>query len=201
LTLLKKKVDKLFSNPALLNFVRNILERDFKVPKKIIVKELDRDKKTLDIGCGTGEHSILFNPEGYHGIDISKSYINNAKKNFKVNFSVMDAQKLKFPNDSFDNILIFGILHHLSDEVCDNVLKEAKRVAKDSAKILIMEDIPTKSRYNIIGKIVHYFDAGTNIRKIDSYRKLISKYFTIKKELETISGVCDYCAFVSQNKR
>lgn len=198
---LKKAVDGLFSNPALLNFTRNILESNFKVLKRIIAKELDTDKKMLDIGCGTGEHSVLFNPEKYYGIDISKKYVDNAKKNFKLNFFVMDAQNIKFQNDTFDNILIFGVLHHLSDKVCDNVLKEAKRVAKDSAKILIVEDIPAKSKFNIIGRIVHYFDVGTNIRDTNSYRKLISKHFTIEKEFETISGVCDYCIFVSQNKK
>lgn len=178
------------------NSTRNILENGFVVPKRIIMKELDKNKRTLDVGCGTGEHSILFNPKQYYGIDISKKYINSAKKKFKGNFFVMNAQHLKFPDKSFDSILIFGVIHHLSDKVCDNMLKEVKRVSKNKAKILVIEDIPTKSKFNIIGRVMQYFDSGSKIRKTRSYRKILSKHFQIKKEFEIISGVADYCVFI-----
>ena len=195
---LKNIVDGAFSNPKLFNFARNILEDNFVVPKKIITKELDKNKKTLDIGCGTGQFSTLFNPDHYHGIDISKKYITHAKDNLKGSFSVMDAQKIKFPDNTFDNILVVGLFHHLNDKIVDNILKEMKRVAKKKARILIMEDIPTKSAINLVGKVVHYFDGGSDIRKTANYKKLLVKHFSIIKGFETISGVCDYCIFIME---
>jgi ubiquinone/menaquinone biosynthesis C-methylase UbiE len=198
---LKKIIDKLFSNPILLNFVRAIFEGNYTVSRKIISNELDKNKKTLDIGCGTGEHSILFDSKQYNGIDISKKYVYNAKKRHKSNFFVMDAQNIRFPDNSFDNILILGILHHVNDEIADNILKEAKRLSKSNTKILIMEDIPVTSKINIIGKLMHYLDTGRYIRKIGAYEKIISKQFNIKKQFKIINGISDYCVFVCRNKK
>ena len=196
--MIRRIVRHVFSNPTLLNIARNILENDFIVPQRIVSKELDKNKKTMDIGCGTGEHSVMFNPENYFGVDISKEYIANAKKRFKGNFFVMDGQDIKFPDKSFDNVLILGILHHLDDKTAENILKEAKRLAKGNASTLVMEDIPAKSRLNFIGSLAHYLDPRTNLRKTEGYKALISKHFKIKKQFETRSGVCDYCVFVLQ---
>jgi SAM-dependent methyltransferase len=67
-----------------------------------------RNTRILDIGCGTGRHSIELSLRGYQvtGIDISPSMLNRAKekaseKNLKINFQIQDARNLSF-NQEFD---------------------------------------------------------------------------------------------------
>ena len=47
--------------------------------------EFNKDKKILDIGCGTGRHSLELGKRGYNvtGIDLSESMINQAKRKRK----------------------------------------------------------------------------------------------------------------------
>jgi hypothetical protein len=59
-----------------------------------------------------------------------------------------------------------------------------------------MEDVKTRSKYNIIGKLVHRLDKGKFIRDPDEYAKIFSKYFNILKEYPMKSGFCDYQVFI-----
>ena len=87
------------------NFVQGTIgECDF------IEKELHFEKsmKLLDVGCGTGRHSIELSKRGYKmtGIDLSESLLTKArekavKQNLTVNFLKHDARELPF-NIEFD---------------------------------------------------------------------------------------------------
>ena len=68
----------------------------------------DRSKKIriLDIGCGSGEISRFFNDLDYIGIEVNPDYIEFARKIYKKNFEVMNAQKLRFKKRYFDYVVI-----------------------------------------------------------------------------------------------
>ncbi len=80
------------------NFTRGTMgEVDF-IEKKI---NFDKSKKILDIGCGTGRHSIELAKRGYKvtGIDLSESQLKRAKEKtgkekVNVNFIRADARKM-----------------------------------------------------------------------------------------------------------
>ena len=68
----------------------------------------NKDFRILDIGCGTGRHSIELARRGYNvtGIDLSESQLNKAKtnaekENLKIDFLIKDARDFNF-NGSFD---------------------------------------------------------------------------------------------------
>ena len=70
--------------------------------------KFDRSLKLLDVGCGTGRHSIELSKRGYvvSGIDLSESQLKRAKEkaksdNLKINFQKQDARNLPF-NKEFD---------------------------------------------------------------------------------------------------
>ncbi len=80
------------------------------------------EMKILDVGCGTGRHSICLATKGYKNItaiDLSPSLIKAAKevskrKNVQVDFRICDARELPFENE-FDAALClcegaFGLL-------------------------------------------------------------------------------------------
>ncbi|WP_285551790.1 class I SAM-dependent methyltransferase [Actinoplanes regularis] len=77
-----------------------------------------RGPKVLDLGCGTGNLSIVLANRGYHvtGVDISPLAIEKARakaNGLTVRFEVQDATALTLPNAPFDTIFDCGLLHNL----------------------------------------------------------------------------------------
>lgn len=102
----------------------------------------NKHKRILEIGYGQGTDHAQFASSGaeMHGVDITQKHFELAKLNFELrglkgNFLLQDASKLPYPDNHFDLIYSFGVLHHTPDiEVC---LKEAYRVLKPGGKIIL----------------------------------------------------------------
>ena len=139
--------------------------------------------KVLDIGCSTGtaaSYLFDFTKGNYTGIDISDKYIQLARKNYsKDSFVKMDATQMDFEDESFDIVLFNGVLHHMSDELIRNCLKEVQRVLKNNGKVLVGEPVFTKSMP--ISTFFLNHDRGKFIRESDGYKDLISS-FKIERE-------------------
>jgi ubiquinone/menaquinone biosynthesis C-methylase UbiE len=196
--LLRRFVEILAENPFVFIWLRQILENNFKGQKWVIDRELTvkKGERVLDLACGAGNLSVLFDDEVYTGIDINEHYITFANKHYsKKSFFAMSADKLGFPDQSFDKLFVIGLFHHVSDEVSRNILKEMKRVLKSPGKVLIMEDIPARSNLNVIGKLVHHLDRGVFIRKPEEYQDLFRDYFKVLKSYPIRTGVSDYQVF------
>jgi 2-polyprenyl-3-methyl-5-hydroxy-6-metoxy-1,4-benzoquinol methylase len=61
----------------------------------------------LDVGCGTGRHSIYLFKEGFNvkGIDISKKAIEiarNQSNELPINYEAVDFENIQLKKDSFD---------------------------------------------------------------------------------------------------
>ncbi len=72
----------------------------------------DRPLKILDVGTGAGYFAVLLAKDGHEvwGVDITPAMIEEAKKLAKdcqksICFQVMDAQKLDFPDETFDVVI------------------------------------------------------------------------------------------------
>ena len=200
--MIERIINKLSNHPQIFHFLRKIIENNFQAQQRVISQyfSLKSSEKILDIGCGTGEFSVFFSPDNYTGIDIKERYLDFARKNYPGKFLVADATNLPFADNSFSKVLIIGVLHHLSNVECLQVLKEAKRVLSRHGKILIMEDIQT-SQDNYLTKLVHYFDKGKQIRTKATYDQLLKDYFKIIKNFRIKSGLCPYQVFLLENKR
>jgi ubiquinone/menaquinone biosynthesis C-methylase UbiE len=93
--------------------------------------------KVLDFGCGTGAFTARFSsfPFELYGIDISSECIRYASKKYPtINFKTGDVEHTGFENDTFDIVLMSGLLHHFPDFF--RVVSEAKRILKPGGKIL-----------------------------------------------------------------
>ena len=112
-----------------------------------IEKELKFDKslKILDVGCGTGRHSIELSKRGYliTGIDLSESQLKKAKEkakanNLNINFLKHDARNLPFEN-YFDVVIMLcegGFSLMETDEMNFEILKNVSKSLKNSAKFI-----------------------------------------------------------------
>lgn len=112
-----------------------------------IEKEIsgDKTKTILDIGCGTGRHSIELARRGYKvtGFDLSKAQINKAKEKagqagVSIDFFLQDARSFKFPNQFNVAIMIcegaFSLME--TDEMNFSILQNAYNSIKPGGKFI-----------------------------------------------------------------
>jgi ubiquinone/menaquinone biosynthesis C-methylase UbiE len=191
-------VERVSAHPVLFIFFRGLLENDFKAIRALIRRELrvGQGLSTLDLGCGPGAFSDLFDGDDYVGADLNARYIDHAQKKRKGTFLQADARQVPLPDDRFQQVLIFGLLHHLSDDDVRAVLSEARRLLAPGGRMLVVEDIPAVSRLNLIGHLVHHAENGEHIRPPDEYRRLYGEHARIEREEILQSGICDYYAAV-----
>jgi ubiquinone/menaquinone biosynthesis C-methylase UbiE len=202
---MKRVIQILAGKPVVLNILRRFIESNYITLKKVIRTEFSLNQKNagslstekiLDVPCGTGEFCMLFDQASYYGLDISEKYIDYARKKYKGRFFCGDATKSGFDSDYFDKILIVGFLHHLDASSVDLALKEAKRILKRDGILLLIEDAPTSSAWNVVGKVLQKFDIGSNIRPGSEYRNILERYFTLGRYYPVQSGFWDYSVFV-----
>lgn len=199
----------LAARPTLWNLFRRILEFNFREEKRVIARELTplvervrragRTPRILDLGCGTGELASVFLKAGYGyvGIDIAPDRIAYALKTYpRGKFHVMDAGALQYADGYFDQILVTGVLHHLSDEEVRGIVKEMRRVLRPEGRALVMEDIALRGSLNLLGAVVHLADEGSYIRRPTQYVPLFHPHLTLRSSYPARCGVCDYQAFV-----
>src|SRR4030067_3437296 len=110
-------------------------------------RELNFNKslKILDVGCGTGRHSIELSKRGYSitGIDLSESQLAQAQKkakgdNLPIEFLKHDARNLPFTNE-FDAAIMLcegGFPLMETDEMNFEILKNVTRALKNPGKLI-----------------------------------------------------------------
>ena len=105
----------------------------------------DRSKKIIDIGCGTGRHSIELAKRGYQikGIDLSDSQLTRAREKAKehrveVDFQKHDARDLPFKGE-FDVAIMLcegGFPLMETDEMNFEILSNATKALKEDGKFI-----------------------------------------------------------------
>ena len=191
-------VEKISDHPVLFIMCRSLLENDFKAVRVVIRRELTlgSGRRCLDLGCGPGAFADVFEGDEYVGADLNRRYIEWAQAHKKGTFMVSDAREIDLPDGRFDQILVFGLLHHLSDADVRAVLGEARRLLVSGGRLLAIEDIPAVSRLNLIGHLIHNVENGEYIRTPEEYRSLYREFGRIEKDEVLRSGICDYYAAV-----
>lgn len=170
----------MYLNPYL---YQNIIRPKFLIEKhikRVIQKEFNFDNsKVLDFGCGTGSNSFIFNSENYIGVDVDEKRVNFASKSFpEYKFKVIENNILPANSNFFDYICIFATIHHISDNIFQEYIKEFKRVLKTHGKIIIIEPVLSEN-HKFNNWFMKTFDDGNFIRYEEEYKKLFGEEFSV----------------------
>ncbi|HHT9158607.1 MAG TPA: class I SAM-dependent methyltransferase [Candidatus Brocadiaceae bacterium] len=131
--------------------LRNLIRKFFKGTRQSIA---------LDVGCGTG--IILNDLQEYAipvGIDPSKIALDFTKRRGHKNLFCGDVCRLPLKSETFDLIIIMGVLYHKGVESDEAAIRELYRVLKKGGVVIIDEAAYNylQSKHNLaVGGIRRY---------------------------------------------
>ena len=126
------------------NPLKTLFHEKFEAKTLRSISSISNIDLALEIGCGNGNGTRiidkLFKPKKIVAIDLDKRMIEIAKrkkKNKNTIYEIMDTTKLNFPDNYFDAIFVFNVIHHIPN--WKDSLNEIKRVLKPNGELLLEE--------------------------------------------------------------
>lgn len=115
------------------------------IPKVLKLFKRHNVKRILDLGCGSGRHTVYFAKRGFdvygidnaeEGLNITKSWLRKEglKANLKLG-SIYD--KLQYPDNFFDAAISTHTIHHERLKNIRKLIRELRRVLKPGGLIFI----------------------------------------------------------------
>jgi ubiquinone/menaquinone biosynthesis C-methylase UbiE len=99
--------------------------------------------RLLEVGCGIGVDSIQLAKCGFDvtAVDLTESALTVARefaaaRGVSIDFRLGNAEGLDFPDESFDVVYSFGVLHHTPD--IEQSVKEVHRVLRPGGTAYVM---------------------------------------------------------------
>jgi len=145
--------------------------------------KLGKHTSVLEVGCGPGQFSkrLLANGAVLKAIDVNKKFIDKLQGCHGDAFELCSVLDLKYPDNSFDRVVLFDVLHHIP--AYGKAVSEIHRVLKKGGYAIIWEGSETAGEDRLPPKIekalMRIFDGETNA----VYFEELAKKYKIK-ELE-----------------
>ncbi len=156
-----------------------------------------RPARLLDVATGVGQFVGLLAEHlgGFDeiiGIDTSEKAIEQARAQFndpRIHFECADAERMPYPDDSFDAVAISNSLHHMED--LPSVLAEMRRVLAPHADWIVMEmhdDATTPGARNALD--LHRWAAAVD-RALGRYHEPVWGRSVLLSQLDAL-GLADF---------
>jgi ubiquinone/menaquinone biosynthesis C-methylase UbiE len=160
----------------------SVREGDIITVNRIIEEgKIDSNSKILEIGCGTGNYTVLVSERTnakVYGLDQSEGMLKKAKsKNCNINFMKGNAVYLdSFEEEKFDLVYMIDVIHHIKD--INTMFKNIFRILKNNGSVFI------------------FTDTHEHIRN-----RLTTKYFpeTLEEELKRYQSTEEIISAMQQN--
>ena len=135
--------------------------------------------RILDVGGGAGSAQDLWPPDCvYVCLDIDEAMVRAFRPRRSRSVAVLaDATSMPISDNSVDQVLCKFVCHHIPDESLGHLFQEARRVLKDSGRLLVIEPIwRSDSR---ISRLLWRYDRGSHPRTPESLSSSVSEHFVI----------------------
>jgi SAM-dependent methyltransferase len=133
-------------------------------------------RRVLDVGCGPGTNTRLFEHADYVGLDINPAYVAQAKKKYGRNFIVADVCTYDPPpQDHYDFVLLNSLLHHLDDASVDRILRAVCGIIVEGGHVHIIDLVLPERRG--MPRYLTLNDRGDYPRPFEIWRELLGHYY------------------------
>lgn len=165
------------------------------------------NKDVLEIGVGNGSHAQLLaqHAKSYNGVDLTDYAIHSTTKRLEVRglsehatLTRMDAENLEFPDESFDFVWSWGVIHHSSHT--EKIVQQIKRVLRPGGRAKVMVYHRNWWNYYVASALLRGIIQGQLFKgmslheilqgstdgaiarfySIDEWKKLISPHLTVE---------------------
>jgi ubiquinone/menaquinone biosynthesis C-methylase UbiE len=157
-------------------------------------------KDVLEIGVGQGTHAQLLAPrcKSFTGIDLTSYAVDMTSRRLKLfgisgNVLQMDAEAMKFADNSFDYIWSWGVIHHSADT--GRVLQEMHRVLRAGGRCAVMVYYKSWWNFYVCGFLRGVFQGQfRNRRNLHDVAQratdgAIARYYTKGEWQQTVRGL------------
>jgi 2-polyprenyl-3-methyl-5-hydroxy-6-metoxy-1,4-benzoquinol methylase len=102
-----------------------------------------KGKRVLEIGCGLGAHAQLLSDAACNltCIDLTENGVANTRRRLNLrglhaDIRQMDAEQMEFPDDEFDFVWSWGVIHHSAD--IERIVRNVFRALKPGGEFRLM---------------------------------------------------------------
>jgi len=137
--------------------------------------QLAEDYAILDIGCAKGfllhDFKELTPNCTVAGIDVSEYAIENAMPSVRPYLEIADAERLPYPDKSFDLVISINSIHNLPLERLKKAMKEVERVSRRHSYITVDAWRNETERENLYKWVL----TAETMMHVDDWKKLFTE--------------------------
>lgn len=160
------------------DFVHKGHGETFEILRELL--DLQPAEAVVEVGCGTGLLASHFVMRGYDywGIDLDPERIAAAKAlSPEGNFLTLNALDIAHaPVPSLKKVYIHGMLHHVSETKCRQIIDSIMSLRPDPVLAVIEPFTPDPWWGNALGAFFAKMDAGKYIQTLAGWKRLFSPY-------------------------
>jgi SAM-dependent methyltransferase len=132
-------------------------------------------RRVLDVGCGPGTNARQFDGIDYTGIDISRKYVDYARRTYGGRFEVADVRLDPLPAGTFDFILVNSLLHHIETREVYTILAKLSECLDADGHVHVLDLVLPERRGP--ARLLAHWDRGDHPRPWREWEALLSKSF------------------------
>jgi SAM-dependent methyltransferase len=154
----------------------------------------------LEIGVGSGTHAALLarTSKTFTGVDLTQHAVDLTRQRLRLrgldgDVRRMDAEALEFPDDSFDLIWSWGVIHHSSQT--SRILEEMGRVLRPGGRAIVMVYHRGLWTYYVLNGVIRGFLMGDLFRTRSLHKTAqratdgaIARFYSRKEWRELAAG-------------
>lgn len=168
---------------------------------KVVHEKIDvTNKSILDLGTGTGAWAAALHHKGapkVHGVDFAQYMLHKAQKRYpnQIYFSEGDAEELKgFDDKSFDVVTASLMLHGVTADHREKILREMKRVAR---KHVVVHDFSGKTPPFV--RFLEYLEKSDYVNFKANFCNELRQHFSNVHKQDVKYGIALYFAEIPNN--